>query len=199
MPAEEALNFRPPERDDGLGYYPDGVKRTLTDEQIAIFRRTELWQMKREQQLKKEEEREERRMEEGDANCAPSPASESSLEDELLAYVSKQRKEKSPPPPSAESKLQQSKKESKSQSSASTRPNPQTAKSKKLSVQRSGSEAPPISKNRKRPAEVPYDQRHKRKWEAHIEEIDPSEGSLTHRRLVRELDNQQTERIEMDY
>ncbi|KAI6366717.1 hypothetical protein MCOR25_005083 [Pyricularia grisea] len=28
--------------DDGLGYYPDGVKRTLTDEQIEIFRHSEL-------------------------------------------------------------------------------------------------------------------------------------------------------------
>ncbi|KAM7209351.1 Protein of unknown function (DUF3807) domain containing protein [Naviculisporaceae sp. PSN 640] len=28
--------------DDGLGYYDDGVKRTLTDEQIAIFRHSEL-------------------------------------------------------------------------------------------------------------------------------------------------------------
>lgn len=30
------------EDDDGLGYYPDGVKRTLTDEQIEIFRHSEL-------------------------------------------------------------------------------------------------------------------------------------------------------------
>ncbi|OCK83850.1 hypothetical protein K432DRAFT_401690 [Lepidopterella palustris CBS 459.81] len=28
--------------DDGLGYYPDGMKRTLTDEQIAIFRHSEI-------------------------------------------------------------------------------------------------------------------------------------------------------------
>ncbi|KAK3397819.1 hypothetical protein B0T20DRAFT_480035 [Sordaria brevicollis] len=33
--------------DDGLGYYPDGVKRTLTDEQIAIFRHSELEAMRR--------------------------------------------------------------------------------------------------------------------------------------------------------
>lgn len=29
------------EDEDGLGYYPDGVKRTLTDEQIAMFRHSE--------------------------------------------------------------------------------------------------------------------------------------------------------------
>lgn len=30
------------ETDDGLGYYDDGVKRTLTDAQIAIFRHSEI-------------------------------------------------------------------------------------------------------------------------------------------------------------
>ena len=30
------------EEDDGLGYYADGVKRTLTDEQIALFRHSEI-------------------------------------------------------------------------------------------------------------------------------------------------------------
>ncbi|CAD6442189.1 7981a332-22b8-4973-a4f5-d614f8b44129 [Sclerotinia trifoliorum] len=34
--------------DDGLGYYPDGVKRTLTDEQIAIFRHSEIQAILRE-------------------------------------------------------------------------------------------------------------------------------------------------------
>ncbi|KAI0384200.1 hypothetical protein F5Y04DRAFT_278204 [Hypomontagnella monticulosa] len=35
------------EEDDGLGYYPDGVKRTLTDEQIEIFRHSELESLRR--------------------------------------------------------------------------------------------------------------------------------------------------------
>lgn len=35
------------EEDDGLGYYPDGVKRTLTDEQIAMFRHSELQTLQR--------------------------------------------------------------------------------------------------------------------------------------------------------
>ncbi|KAF8430620.1 hypothetical protein BGX38DRAFT_1231963 [Terfezia claveryi] len=33
------------EEDDDLGYYPDGVKRTLTDAQIAIFRHSEIQEM----------------------------------------------------------------------------------------------------------------------------------------------------------
>ncbi|KAF3764456.1 hypothetical protein M406DRAFT_221735, partial [Cryphonectria parasitica EP155] len=36
--------------DDGLGYYPDGVKRTLTDEQIAIFRHSELQALQKAQE-----------------------------------------------------------------------------------------------------------------------------------------------------
>lgn len=43
------------EEDDGLGYYPDGVKRTLTDEQIGIFRHSELHALEREKE--REEER----------------------------------------------------------------------------------------------------------------------------------------------
>lgn len=34
--------------DDGLGYYPNGVKRTLTDEQIAMFRHSEIQALLRE-------------------------------------------------------------------------------------------------------------------------------------------------------
>lgn len=40
--------------DDGLGYYEDGVKRTLTDEQIAMFRHTEIQAILRERRLKRE-------------------------------------------------------------------------------------------------------------------------------------------------
>ncbi|KAK1837251.1 hypothetical protein QBC39DRAFT_336572 [Podospora conica] len=38
------------EDDDDLGYYSDGVKRTLTDEQIAIFRHSELEKLRREKE-----------------------------------------------------------------------------------------------------------------------------------------------------
>ena len=46
--------------DDGLGYYEDGVKRTLTDEQISIFRHSEIQALLRARQhaddTKEEEE-----------------------------------------------------------------------------------------------------------------------------------------------
>ncbi|KAJ5531376.1 hypothetical protein N7527_004769 [Penicillium freii] len=41
--------------DEDLGYYPDGVKRTLTDEQIRIFRHSEIHALLRERQLKDDE------------------------------------------------------------------------------------------------------------------------------------------------
>ncbi|KAJ3539340.1 hypothetical protein NM208_g5528 [Fusarium decemcellulare] len=40
------------EDDDGLGYYPDGAKRTLTDEQIEIFRHSELEALRKEEEKK---------------------------------------------------------------------------------------------------------------------------------------------------
>ena len=61
--------------DDGLGYYPDGVKRTLTDEQVAMFRHSEIYAVHRQRQVEKEnleadqrEEREERDVEFNEGN-----------------------------------------------------------------------------------------------------------------------------------
>lgn len=51
-PDEEQEND---EEDDGLGYYPDGVKRTLTDKQIAFFRSSELRERVRESQKRNKE------------------------------------------------------------------------------------------------------------------------------------------------
>jgi hypothetical protein len=43
LPNEALVEFWDQEQeDDGLGYYEDGTKRTLTDEQIAIFRHSEI-------------------------------------------------------------------------------------------------------------------------------------------------------------
>ncbi|KAL9009622.1 MAG: hypothetical protein Q9173_005368 [Seirophora scorigena] len=42
--------------EDDLGYYPDGVKRTLTDEQITMFRNSEIYSILRRRQLQKENE-----------------------------------------------------------------------------------------------------------------------------------------------
>lgn len=43
----DELYYEDDEDGDGLGYYPDGVKRTLTDEQIAMFRHSETQALQR--------------------------------------------------------------------------------------------------------------------------------------------------------
>ncbi|PYH72273.1 uncharacterized protein BO88DRAFT_450877 [Aspergillus vadensis CBS 113365] len=50
---EEEYEYYDEEED--LGYYPDGVKRTLTDEQIRIFRHSEIHALRREKELREEE------------------------------------------------------------------------------------------------------------------------------------------------
>jgi len=42
------------EEEDDLGYYPDGIKRTLTDDQIAMFRDSEIYSILRERQVRQE-------------------------------------------------------------------------------------------------------------------------------------------------
>ncbi|KAL8803411.1 MAG: hypothetical protein Q9182_003209 [Xanthomendoza sp. 2 TL-2023] len=42
------------DEEDALGYYPDGVKRTLTDEQISIFRHSEIYSILRKRQIMRE-------------------------------------------------------------------------------------------------------------------------------------------------
>ena len=49
--------------DEDLGYYPDGVKRTLTDEQIRIFRHSEIHSLLRARQLEQDDAEYEARQE----------------------------------------------------------------------------------------------------------------------------------------
>jgi hypothetical protein len=51
---QEATEEYYEEEDDSLGYYPDGTKRTLTDEQIAMFRHSEIQSILRKRRLRKE-------------------------------------------------------------------------------------------------------------------------------------------------
>lgn len=181
----KALNFEL-EFEDELGHYEDGVKRTLTDEQIAIFRRRELWALKRAHENQVKEEVEAQNAEAGEAVGTPerdmSPVSDaSSLEDELLAFATTVPMTAARPPRLSELESKSEKQQSSQSSRSESTRNSQSRKKKR------------------REKEVPYDQRHKRKWEAYIENEDPIEGSMTHRRMVRELDDQQHETVEMNY
>ena len=70
------------EADDGLGYYPDGTKRTLTDEQIAMFRHSEIQAILRKRRLREENG------ELSDAEFTPAiPAPLSSAQDNSLHMV----------------------------------------------------------------------------------------------------------------
>ncbi|KAJ4557777.1 hypothetical protein HRR78_001450 [Exophiala dermatitidis] len=48
------------EESDGLGYYEDGVKRTLTDEQIQMFRHSEIQRLLSERRAAREKEEKQR-------------------------------------------------------------------------------------------------------------------------------------------
>lgn len=48
------VNIEDNDGDDGLGHYPDGVKRTLTDDQIAMFRHSEIQTLLRERRRRRE-------------------------------------------------------------------------------------------------------------------------------------------------
>lgn len=67
------------EDDDGLGYYPDGVKRTLTDEQIAMFRHSEIYSLFRKQQLQDEARDVDESAKPGSSNLGSMPDSASEV------------------------------------------------------------------------------------------------------------------------
>lgn len=154
----------------------------MTDEEIAVFRRRELWDLQRSCQAKIAEAAEgQSRGLESETNCAEdltkhggSPLSDvSSLEDVLISHAAREKMHHPQQPHRSRSIPSQS--------------------------SRSGTVISTDSIKRRRLREVPYDERHKRNWESYIEENDPLEGSLTHRRMARELDNLKQETFEMDY
>ncbi|WPH02491.1 Hypothetical protein R9X50_00535600 [Acrodontium crateriforme] len=179
--AETAINFvldEQEEEEDDLGHYEDGVKRTLTDEQIAIFRHSEEQELVRLERLENDEFDYQNRhvtiTPEGEHIRSRSPAlSASSVEDELLGIVSQKQTKRLP---------------------SKSKPRRQRSPSLRSDASRSTT-----SSNRRRRQEIPYDQRHKRRWEQYIEGEDPTEGSVTHRRLAREMDDQLEEVVDMDY
>ena len=179
MDAETALGYQPELDEDGedaLGYYDDGVKRTLTDEQIEMFRHSEIQQLMREEKLEQPiEDDVEANSPEHDEKIAArarSPLSEaSSIEEELLHLARPEPSRRNP-------------------TTTGRKPSPSSGSDISLSAGRT----------QNRPAqEIAYDERNKRKWEDYIEDNDPTEGSLTHRRIARQLDDHRNESVDLDY
>ncbi|KAK5112460.1 hypothetical protein LTR62_004216 [Meristemomyces frigidus] len=216
-------NENEPGAEDRFGYYTDGTKRTLTDEQIALFRHSEVQRLLRERRLQCDEvayqEREaekQRDYEDGwdeedyedgycegdydddgyyeedcyDHESAPLQgySSDSSLEGDLVGLARQSEKELTPQPPSKTT----TKREEHMVIKQLAIPPSQSSRSDSSHSSEPG--------RRQRTKEVPYKQRHKRKWEDYIDANDPIHGSITHRRMVRELD-QHTEvpSVEVDY
>ena len=75
---EEVHNSESEDR-DGLGYYPDGNKRTLTDDQIAMFRHSEIYAILRERQIQKENAEADGDEEVNIPSVTPKKASESAV------------------------------------------------------------------------------------------------------------------------
>lgn len=77
--AEPAHDNTYEDGEEDLGYYPDGVKRTLTDEQIRIFRHSEIHALLRERQLQQDEADYEARREKSDEPCGGVGAEENAM------------------------------------------------------------------------------------------------------------------------
>ncbi|KAK4565593.1 hypothetical protein LTR86_004210 [Recurvomyces mirabilis] len=186
---------------DNLGHYADGTRRTLTDEQIALFRHSEIEQLLRERRLRREEEDDQARdtdtVERGDGegmheNLSTHSDSDSSLEEDLLGLAQPPK----PAPPRPTPPTSNAKQKTKHRTSAAAE---KRAKRRQSQINPSDDSASTGSMQRHRAQEVPYDQRNKRRWEDYIEDTDPVHGSITHRRMVRELDQDSAEAVEVDY
>jgi hypothetical protein len=185
---EQTLNYRPDVEeleDDELGWYGDGVKRTLTDEQIAMFRHTEFEQLMRKQRLQAEDEDEDDD-DDDDSYEPPEPHMP-------IVHAPRPTSPAVSDASSLEAELFQPK---------TSKTRTRAKKKKKSRSNQNGSlplQAPLSPRSRRRNTEVPYDQRNKRKWENYIDNEDPIHGSMTHRRLVRELDGQPSDSVAIDY
>lgn len=85
--------------DDGLGYYEDGVKRTLTDEQIAMFRQSEIHALLRDRRLKAENNDTSVEVEEDAGKSAPTLAEDADdladedEEEEYARFLEEERRQ----------------------------------------------------------------------------------------------------------
>lgn len=79
------------EEDDGLGYYDDGVKRTLTDDQIEIFRHSEIRELRRKQEKALKEKRP------GDSENGVNAISLEAQDSDLASQLRQTKKKKKKP------------------------------------------------------------------------------------------------------
>jgi hypothetical protein len=93
-PAQEEQHVY--EVEENLGSYPDGVKRTLTDEQIRIFRHSEIHALLRARQLEEDDaEYEARRNLTDDAGAENGPENDPKAQDKGLNIAGSKRRRSS--------------------------------------------------------------------------------------------------------
>ncbi|KAF2155820.1 hypothetical protein K461DRAFT_81858 [Myriangium duriaei CBS 260.36] len=157
--------------DDGLGWYPDGVKRHLTDEQIHIFRHSELHRLQRERELLTESLAEE------STEPAPALSTTTKPDQPLKSVTDSERTVKS----------EQKQKYRKTHWKKKRHQKQQHGQASQSGVQHNQNQAQ-------------IHQNDKRKWDEYIDDNDSGNpGGLTHRRLARELDEQKFESTELLY
>ncbi|QDS67810.1 hypothetical protein FKW77_007085 [Venturia effusa] len=78
------------EEDDGLGYYSDGVKRTLTDEQIAMFRHSEIQALIKEREAQAADD--EDRLKGSESELVPVPVIENTQKHDRQQSVRKKKR-----------------------------------------------------------------------------------------------------------
>lgn len=183
-----------------MGWYGDGVKRTLTDAQVEMFRHSEWEMMLREQRRKRNEtEDEDEANEEGMTRGAKKrtlsfSSDASSLDDDLIG-LSKTTQLNAPL--------------SRSPSPAPTTqthhvPSFDSTKSVKATMTAPSTKKPSQRKKKQRKEEIAYEDRNKRKWEEHVVTVEPVRGtwmyeSKTENRVLREMDDVKAESVELDY
>ncbi|GAB7364401.1 hypothetical protein MBLNU230_g4944t1 [Neophaeotheca triangularis] len=206
------------EHDDDLGYYENGVKRTITDAEIAFMRRSELEKM-----LLKQGERQGHGVEAAEASAlnggslrganysqssrevSEGTASEpqkaeqckSDMNKDIARFLRNHAHEKEKSLSESEAKAESGFEEMQLHGGLGT-------KSKLLQHERSSGKRnlslASIGELRRRTEQIPYAQRNKRKWEKYIdEEEDPEQGWVTHNRRIREMDEIKVESVELDY
>ncbi|GAB7341766.1 hypothetical protein MBLNU457_g0098t1 [Dothideomycetes sp. NU457] len=164
------------EYEEDLGTYPDGTARTLTNEQIAMFRHSEIQTLLRERRRAREAA-------ESDGEYTPVPVSSTNGDESTSAAPSTRRDvevaQTSSPgegPPSVTPEI--------------VLDNPQA----KRKTHRGKKQK---KKNRDRQWVQQNNAAQKRKWDEYIDDEDGS--THTHRRRARELDEQMDESVELAY
>jgi hypothetical protein len=174
IPSEEQLIHEDTEivEEPDLGYYPDGTPRTLTDEQVAIFRHSEIEQLVKSynaylRDLEEEQEEEEAVSSESSAP-SPAPLDFSAFADTIRQkYIFDQARKLARSAPTA---------------SGTQADHPKSHKEKKLEKRRTRNKRRKLAKEAR---------------EAFADQND--EEGRTHRRIAREQDERKEDDVALDY